>query len=299
MKHIENIINENDVDDEPHESNLKFSFNTRDNKLKEEIIQTVPVPNKKNKKNVYQENLEKIRKEKEMVSKMESVRIKANSRKNYSDDSDEEENKLIEPIKENKIKIEKLKYNYRDSDQEIEKDEITKQIGIPQKNALLKKEINEIPLQFDKNDTYENSFEAKVKNLQKITKSNDKFSERDLSKKYEIRPSKTKIYKDASTIGKFKTIQRNTNLYSEKELNISKKSISSVSAAKPRIKLNENHRTNSKLKNNQTQTEINQLRKEISKLKSENDKLKGNLIQEKSKNEKFKQLTEELIRFYE
>jgi hypothetical protein len=73
---------------EEHE-NLKFSFNSKPN-ITEEYSTCSKKEDRSN--NFYQENLKKIRQEREMIKKMEDVKKKANIKKNYSEeDSDDGE----------------------------------------------------------------------------------------------------------------------------------------------------------------------------------------------------------------
>jgi hypothetical protein len=108
-------------DDEEH---LKFSFNNTNMQVPEAKQEERRVPNKPG--NLYQENLQKIRNEKDTVLKMEQVKRKANIRRKYSDDSDSEINKFHKNYKERRMSDDdeeiSVNNNHRNSNAPVFKD---------------------------------------------------------------------------------------------------------------------------------------------------------------------------------
>lgn len=99
------------------------SITSKNNSIISNTKESLPLQKNKVKSNFYQENLERIRKEKEIVEKMETVKKKANLKKNYNDDelNNEEINKFHKHY--NTVKVNKQNYNPRQSDDEgVEED---------------------------------------------------------------------------------------------------------------------------------------------------------------------------------
>jgi len=137
-------LNRNLVNDDNH---LKFSFNNKNNQVtdsksitsltNENLIKLKSnsyspnnptgekdfnIENNKIKKNIYQENFHRIRKEKEILEKMETVKKKANLKKNFDDeDIDQDE---INRFHKNYNTIKSNKHNRLNNDYTNPNDEI-------------------------------------------------------------------------------------------------------------------------------------------------------------------------------
>jgi hypothetical protein len=161
------------------------------------------------------------------------------------------------------------------------------------KMKTLKKNNSEKSFDFSANlyhDKSDNSFEEKVKNLQNMNYTQKRAGEHERKKLRSLSKNKLSV---VDTNHKKCLLNKQ-----EKELNNTKKTISTISTN--RAKINTDAK-NDKLRPsvNVSKTELVNLKKEINKLKFDNEKLRESLNAEKKKNEKFKEFAEDFIKYYE
>lgn len=234
--------------------NFKFSFN--DTKKQEQKIKPEygnMINNLKPKKNFYQENLQKIRKEKQLLAQMES--FKSEMRPTSPIFSEEPTINLNKKANKNNNLL--LQFNIDSISDSGEVDKIINQSKGKNK--------------YNNSDLYN----CKIKNseMQKINKSKD------------------------NTIITNSTI--NDDSYIEKKLKKieKKRNITPTKTKRPTHTLH--NTSNIEIEFKSYINEINNLKSQIEKLQNENIKLRLSLKKEKIDNEKYRELSEEIIKHFQ
>lgn len=168
--------------------------------------------------------------------------------------------------------------------------------GLGKKNQSCKNTIQNYDYKSEDND---DSFEEKVKNIQKIDNSKYKNgNSKSINKKIFTNntnsiPKKGEVVKNIRSLSKTKAVSNSKNA----------KDKATPSANKLRT-LNPQSNNLTKPPKEQVvpthiKNELAQLRKEVKRLNTDNQKLKDQLEREREKNSKFKVFAEDLIKFYE
>ena len=295
-----------------HENNIY-----KNNNYKPKLINN---ENENIKKNFYQENIEKMKKEKELIEEMSKIKKKINSKvidmTESLTDSEEIEN-LVLPnnnkkyIKEPNSDLYDLKINRRETeginDEELQIEDLSKDSNQKkmksESNFQFKKFYNK--LKDDSFDNSDKSLDEKIKKLQKKKFQVDNFTPLNKNIKKETSTSKNNLSKK-KILQRPKSSQRFNNIHSStlssnRKNNLNNLTKGSANGSKHTINSNnDNYNNNIRLNEIKSyKNEINYLKEIINKLKNENERLKKNLKKEKEQNEKYRQLTEEIIKHYE